>query len=250
VATCVPLRCVARRSGSHPDVRTDPCRGRPDTRQRRLGHGDEPRCCSRRSTRQQHHHRHRIGDRQLFGGARPPRPVHHSPFHRRCHRIRPDLGDRRGDTSSVTAATASGAEAVSFPTFASGWALVAPATGDLLSNGHVDLVVTTSEGNLWAWATPGHTTADTQRWSRRHARDPWQIRGRQSTLTPHGGGAGWWPPTAGYSPSGMPPSTAQQVAVLWWHGSSVEPAPRRPVGRRESTGAGQLADHPNHHKEL
>lgn len=76
-----------------------------------------------------------------------------------------------GDTSSITAVTSSGAEAAGFPRFTSGWDLYAPTAGDLLSNGHVDLVATTREGYLYAWATPGQATADTQWWSGRH--DEW-----------------------------------------------------------------------------
>ncbi|MGO9029228.1 MAG: hypothetical protein ACLQOZ_11445 [Acidimicrobiales bacterium] len=73
-----------------------------------------------------------------------------------------------GDTSSITAVAASGAEAPGFPKFTTGWDLYAPAAGDLLSNGHVDLVATTREGYLYAWATPGKATANTQWWSGRH----------------------------------------------------------------------------------
>ncbi len=73
-----------------------------------------------------------------------------------------------GDSSAITAVTASGKEAPGFPKFTSGWDLYAPAVGDLLSDGHVDLVTTTREGYLYAWATPGLATADTQWWSSRH----------------------------------------------------------------------------------
>jgi len=73
-----------------------------------------------------------------------------------------------GDSSAITAVTASGAEAPGFPKFTTGWDLYAPAAGDLLSNGHTDLVATTREGYLYAWATPGKATADNQWWSGRH----------------------------------------------------------------------------------
>ena len=105
-----------------------------------------------------------------------------------------------GDSSSITAVSASGAETPGFPKFTTGWDLYAPAAGDLLSNGKVDLVATTREGYLYAWATPGKATANTQWWSGRHdeyntgnygvdSRPPGALRHPQ-----------WTPGTAGVAP--------------------------------------------------
>src|SRR5450759_1544129 len=45
---------------------------------------------------------------------------------------------------------------------------------------------------------------------------------------------GWWPPTAGSSPSGTPPSTARPEPRLrlppWWAWPPIRPAPRRDTG--------------------
>jgi len=73
-----------------------------------------------------------------------------------------------GDSSRITSVTASGSEAPGFPKATSGWDLYAPTAGDLLADGHVDLVTTTREGYLYAWATPGKATANTEWWSGRH----------------------------------------------------------------------------------
>ena len=73
-----------------------------------------------------------------------------------------------GDSSSITAVGATGTEASGFPKFTSGWDVYAPSAGDLTSNGHVDLVATTREGYLYAWATPGKATANSQWWGGRH----------------------------------------------------------------------------------
>jgi hypothetical protein len=73
-----------------------------------------------------------------------------------------------GDTSTVGATGPTGQEADGFPKFTSGWDLFAPSAGDLLANGHTDLVTTTREGYLYAWGTPGQAAADTQWWSARH----------------------------------------------------------------------------------
>ncbi len=73
-----------------------------------------------------------------------------------------------GDSSAINAVSSNGTESPGFPKFTSGWDLWAPAAGDLLSNGHVDIVATTREGYLYAWATPGKATANNQWWSARH----------------------------------------------------------------------------------
>lgn len=55
-----------------------------------------------------------------------------------------------------------------FPKFMSGWVLWGPSVGDLLGNGHNDLVALTREGYLYAWRTPGHPGGGDQWWGHRH----------------------------------------------------------------------------------
>jgi len=134
-----------------------------------------------------------------------------------------------GDSSSITAVTSTGAEAAGFPKFTTGWDLYAPAAGDLLSTGNVDLVATTREGYLYAWATPGKASADTQWWSGRHdeynsgnygvdsrppgaLRDPhWSAATRTATFTAPGDN--WYDGTvARYSVTYYPSGTSTTVA--------------------------------------
>ncbi|HEV3230427.1 MAG TPA: hypothetical protein VGY97_13205 [Solirubrobacteraceae bacterium] len=79
----------------------------------------------------------------------------------------PDL-IQGGDSSALHAYDSSGAQVAGFPKFMSGWILWAPSVGDLLGNGHNDVVTITREGYLYAWQTPGKGTANQEWWSYRH----------------------------------------------------------------------------------
>ncbi len=72
-----------------------------------------------------------------------------------------------GDSNAIVAYTATGAVVPGFPKWTPGWNLFSPTTGDLFGTGHVDLVSTTREGYLMAWATPGPASANVQ-WPRWH----------------------------------------------------------------------------------
>ncbi len=85
-----------------------------------------------------------------------------------------------GDSSAVAAFDAAGAQAEGFPKFDGGWVTSAPSAGDLLSDGHTDVVALTREGYLMAWRTPGTDAGNTQWWSFHH--DEWHT-GRYGTDT-------------------------------------------------------------------
>jgi hypothetical protein len=78
-----------------------------------------------------------------------------------------------GDSSAIEGSGTGGGEVAGFPKFTAGWILWSPATGDLLSNRHTDLVAMTREGYLMAWRTPGRPTANDQWWSYHH--DEWRT---------------------------------------------------------------------------
>ncbi|MEJ7875883.1 MAG: hypothetical protein WKF62_04415, partial [Solirubrobacterales bacterium] len=73
-----------------------------------------------------------------------------------------------GDSSAMHAFTSTGTQAEGFPKFHTGWILYGPATGDLDSDGDVELVTATREGYLMAWDTPGLADANDQWWGYRH----------------------------------------------------------------------------------
>jgi hypothetical protein len=52
-------------------------------------------------------------------------------------------------------------EANGYPKFTGGWSLAAPAVGDLLGDGHADIILATREGYLDAFRSPGRI-ADAQ----------------------------------------------------------------------------------------
>jgi hypothetical protein len=101
-----------------------------------------------------------------------------------------------GDTSAITAVKPTGAEAPGFPKFTSGWDLWAPAAGDLLSTGRTDIVTTTREGYVYAWATTGKATTNDQWWSAHH--DTWNDGNYGVDSRPPGAlrDQGWSAPTA------------------------------------------------------
>jgi MYXO-CTERM domain-containing protein len=53
----------------------------------------------------------------------------------------------------VHAVDACGREASGWPKFTGGWTMGTPAVGDVTGAGHLDVVATTREGNLYAWST-------------------------------------------------------------------------------------------------
>jgi hypothetical protein len=59
------------------------------------------------------------------------------------------------DTSNVAAVTSSGAPVAGWPKFTGGWSLATPGVGDLDGDGSVEVAVTTREGYLFVWETPG-----------------------------------------------------------------------------------------------
>jgi hypothetical protein len=73
-----------------------------------------------------------------------------------------------GDSGAVDARLSSGEEAAGFPKFTGGWTIYAPAAGDLLGNGHDDLVTVTREGYLFVWATGGSAPAGGSWWRAFH----------------------------------------------------------------------------------
>jgi hypothetical protein len=78
-----------------------------------------------------------------------------------------------GDSSAIEGSGVGGGEVSGFPKFTTGWILWSPSAGDLLSDGHTDLVAVTREGYLMAWRTPGRATANDQWWSYHH--DEWRT---------------------------------------------------------------------------
>jgi hypothetical protein len=78
-----------------------------------------------------------------------------------------------GDSSAIEGSGAGGAEVAGFPKFTTGWVLWSPSAGDLLSDGHTDLVAATREGYLMAWRTSGRATANNESWTYHH--DEWRT---------------------------------------------------------------------------
>jgi hypothetical protein len=73
-----------------------------------------------------------------------------------------------GDSSALHAFGIGGAQAAGFPKFFTGWSLWAPSAGDLLSNGHTDIVMTSREGYLFEWSTPGTAAGNKEWWHANH----------------------------------------------------------------------------------
>ncbi len=78
-----------------------------------------------------------------------------------------------GDSSALMAFGAGGVIPSGFPKFTTGWALWAPSAGDLLSDGHTDLVQLTREGYLFAWRTNGSYAGNQEWWTGHH--DEWRT---------------------------------------------------------------------------
>ncbi|MHB8509745.1 MAG: S8 family serine peptidase [Candidatus Dormibacteria bacterium] len=57
-----------------------------------------------------------------------------------------------------------GQAAIGFPKWSGGWSLWTPTVGDLTGTGTVSVAVTTREGYLHVWDTPGKTVANNQAW--------------------------------------------------------------------------------------
>src|SRR5262249_38934745 len=137
------------------------------------------------------------------------------------------------DSSALHAYGIGAAQVGGFPKFMTGWGVGAPSAGDLQGDGHTDLVMTTREGYLFAWSTPGLASANTEWWHADHderntgtygvdTRPPGVIRmprwpGHGATATFKAPGDDWYSGTvAGYvvtfGPSGvtttLPPSGA------------------------------------------
>jgi len=72
-----------------------------------------------------------------------------------------------GDSSALHAYDATGGQVSGFPKFHTGWEVFGPAVGDLDGDGRNEVAITTREGYLMVWNTPGRSDAD-QWWSYRH----------------------------------------------------------------------------------
>jgi hypothetical protein len=89
-----------------------------------------------------------------------------------------------GDSNALAAYEAGGEMAPGFPKWTTGWTMFSPAAGDLLSNGHSDLVSLTREGYLFAWETAGPASANTQWWHAQH--DEWSTGNYEAVTRPPG----------------------------------------------------------------
>ena len=72
-----------------------------------------------------------------------------------------------GDSSALHAYQGNGALVQGFPKFHTGWEVFGPSVGDLDGDGRNEVAITTREGYLMVWNTPGKASAD-QWWSFRH----------------------------------------------------------------------------------
>ena len=77
------------------------------------------------------------------------------------------------DSSALMAYQSGGAMPIGFPKFTTGWALWAPSSGDLLSDGHTDIVQLTREGYVFAWRTDGTYAGNQEWWAGHH--DEWRT---------------------------------------------------------------------------
>ncbi len=73
-----------------------------------------------------------------------------------------------GDSGAIDAYMPGGSLAPGFPLFTGGWTLYSPSSGDLLSNGQLDLVASTREGYVMAWSTAGSPATNNQWWHWHH----------------------------------------------------------------------------------
>jgi len=72
-----------------------------------------------------------------------------------------------GDSSALHAFNASGGMVSGFPKFTTGWEVFGPTIGDLDGDGKNEVAITTREGYVEVWNTPGKA-ANNQWWSSRH----------------------------------------------------------------------------------
>jgi Subtilase family. len=72
-----------------------------------------------------------------------------------------------GDSSALHAFNASGGMVSGFPKFTTGWEVFGPTIGDLDGDGRNEVAITTREGYVEVWDTPGKA-ANNQWWSSRH----------------------------------------------------------------------------------
>ncbi len=162
---------------------------------------------------------------------------------------KPDL-IQGGDSSALHAFDSTGAQVPGFPKFMSGWILYAPSVGDLLGNGHNDVVALTREGYLYAWQTPGKPDANNEWWAGRHdehntgrygekTRPPGAAR--NATLAPSGSsvsflapGNSWYDGTAAQYRV-----TAYALSAAARRGAAPRAAPCPRANRRQARGRQQ-----------
>jgi hypothetical protein len=69
-----------------------------------------------------------------------------------------------GDAGIISAYGPGGQMVPGFPKYDGGWVTESLSAGDLLSNGHVDIVAVTRDGYLMAWQTPGLDSGNNSWW--------------------------------------------------------------------------------------
>lgn len=89
-----------------------------------------------------------------------------------------------GDSAAMQAYGTEGSEPSGFPKWTTGWTVFSPSTGDLLSDGRVDLVSTTREGYLMVWTTSGPAKGNDQWW--RYSHDEWNTSNYEAVTRPPG----------------------------------------------------------------
>jgi VCBS repeat protein/subtilase family protein len=74
-----------------------------------------------------------------------------------------------GDSSALHAYSAgTGGQASGFPKFHTGWEVFGPSVGDIDGDGRNEVAITTREGYVMVWNTPGRATSNDEWWSVRH----------------------------------------------------------------------------------